>query len=108
MTIGWERGVFVGGMNGPSIPDARQARQEAMMHRLWVKTAVQAVVLIGAWTNLAGAASWADSLFSEKGHDFGPVAGGGKVRHDFILTNRLSEPITIVNVRASCGCTSGK
>ena len=31
-----------------------------------------------------------------------------KVKHDFLLVNRLSEPITIVNLRPSCGCTSGK
>jgi hypothetical protein len=56
----------------------------------------------------AGAASWADSLFSESGYDFGAVPRGGKVRHTFVLTNRLAEPITIVNVRASCGCTQGQ
>jgi hypothetical protein len=63
-------------------------------------------LLLAAGT--AGAASWADSLFSESGHDFGPVPRGGKVRHSFVLTNRLAEPITIVNVRASCGCTRGQ
>ena len=56
----------------------------------------------------AGAARWADDLFSEGVHDFGPVARGGRVRHNFVLTNRLAEPITIVNIRASCGCTTGK
>src|SRR3954447_10210617 len=78
------------------------------MHRLWVKTAFRLVVLFVVTANPATAASWADSLFAEKGHDFGPVPRGGKVRHDFVMTNRLNEPITIANVRASCGCTSGK
>lgn len=55
----------------------------------------------------ARGASWADALFSERGHDFGPVPRGGVVRHSFILTNRLGEPVTIVDVRASCGCTTG-
>jgi hypothetical protein len=63
-------------------------------------------LLLAAGT--AGAASWSDGLFSESVHDFGPVPRGGKVRHDFVLTNRLAEPLTIVNVRASCGCTIGK
>jgi hypothetical protein len=63
-------------------------------------------LLLAAGT--AGAASWADSLFSESGHDFGPVPRGGKVRHSFVLTNHLAEPLTIVNVRASCGCTQGQ
>jgi hypothetical protein len=56
----------------------------------------------------AGAANWAESLFAETMHDFGPVPRGGKFRHDFALTNRLSEPLTVLNVRASCGCTKGR
>jgi Protein of unknown function (DUF1573) len=56
----------------------------------------------------AGAANWAEGLFAEKAHAFGPVPRGGKFRHDFLLTNRLSEPVTILNVRASCGCTTGR
>jgi hypothetical protein len=55
----------------------------------------------------ARAAGWADALFSERAHDFGPVARGATVRHPFVLTNRLSEPVTILDVRASCGCTTG-
>ena len=56
----------------------------------------------------AKAARWADSLFSEKAHNFGAVPSGAKVKYDFVLTNRLAEPITILNLRPSCGCTSGK
>jgi Protein of unknown function (DUF1573) len=56
----------------------------------------------------AGAANWADGLFAETAHDFGPVPRGGKFRHDFLLTNRLAEPVNILNVRASCGCTTGR
>ncbi len=52
--------------------------------------------------------AWSDALFAEKGHDFGPVPRGATVRHDFVLTNRLQEPITILDIRASCGCTTGK
>jgi hypothetical protein len=36
------------------------------------------------------------------------VARGAKVRHSFVLTNRLNEEITILSLRPSCGCTSGK
>src|SRR5262245_4090806 len=56
----------------------------------------------------AKADAWTDALFPETRHDFGMVPRGVKVKHDFRLVNRLSEPITIVNLRASCGCTSGK
>jgi hypothetical protein len=54
------------------------------------------------------AAGWADSLFLEKAHNFGPVPRGAKVKHDFVFVNRLAEPVTILNLRPSCGCTSGK
>lgn len=53
-------------------------------------------------------AGWGEGLFAESGHNFGPVPRGAKVRYNFILTNRLGEPVTIVDVRASCGCTTGK
>jgi hypothetical protein len=31
-----------------------------------------------------------------------------KVKHDFLLVNHSAEPITILNLRASCGCTSAR
>ena len=31
-----------------------------------------------------------------------------KVKHDFRLVNRLAEPVTILSLRPSCGCTSGR
>jgi hypothetical protein len=52
--------------------------------------------------------SWADGLFRERAHEFGLVARGAKVRHSFLLTNRLNEGVTILSLRPSCGCTSGK
>lgn len=63
---------------------------------------------LGGLTSSASAANWADSLFAERAHDFGPVPRGAKVRHDFTLVNRLAEPVTILNLRPSCGCTSGR
>ena len=36
------------------------------------------------------------------------VPRGVKVKHEFLLVNRLAEPVTIVNLRPSCGCTSGR
>jgi hypothetical protein len=78
------------------------------MHRWRIRTALWAVVVMGVAATGAEAAGWADSLFAEKAHDFGPVPRGGKVRHEFVLTNRLNEALTITDVRASCGCTSGR
>jgi hypothetical protein len=56
----------------------------------------------------AEAGAWTDALFPERKHDFGMVPRGVKVKHDFLLVNRLAEPVTILNLRASCGCTSGR
>ena len=52
--------------------------------------------------------AWTDALFTENQHDFGMVPRGVKVKHDFLMVNRLAEPITILNLRPSCGCTSGR
>jgi hypothetical protein len=56
---------------------------------------------------VARASTWADGLFSERAYDFGAIPRGAKVRHSFVLNNRLAEPLTILDVRASCGCTTG-
>lgn len=80
-----------------------------MFRRAWI---ARALILTSATAFLfhspSPAASWADQLFHEQGHDFGPVPRGAKVRHNFILTNRSDQPLTILNVRASCGCTTGR
>ena len=75
------------------------------MDRRIFATVLVAIFLVAA---PARAGSWADGLFSESAHDFGPVPRGAKVRHAFAFTNRTEGPITVVNVRASCGCTTGR
>lgn len=81
-----------------------------MLRRVLATTALGTALVLSV--SLAGstarAAGWADSLFGELGHDFGPVPRGAKVRHNFLLTNRLNEPVTVLEVRASCGCTTGR
>ena len=52
-------------------------------------------------------------LIGERHHDFGVItipAGEpeGVASHTFTLTNRLSEPIRIMQVRTSCGCTASR
>ena len=64
--------------------------------------------LAGSHSSLARGGTWADKLFAEHGIDFGAVPRGAKVRHPFVMTNRLNEPVNILNVRASCGCTTGR
>ena len=74
--------------------------------RNWSVLGFVFALLLGAGT--VHAAGWADSLFPERSHNFGPVPRGAKVKHSFLLTNRLGEAVTILNLRPSCGCTSGK
>src|SRR5262245_2725080 len=78
------------------------------MTRRIVRGFVSVFVLLVAAAGTVQASGWADSLFAERSHNFGAVPRGAKVKHEYVLTNRLSEPLTIVNLRASCGCTSGK
>src|SRR5271165_3228349 len=79
-----------------------------MMTRRAVRAMIGGLLLgvVGTGTTLT--AGWSDSLFPERAFDFGPVPRGAKVKHDFVLVNRLAEPVTILNLRPSCGCTSGK
>jgi hypothetical protein len=65
-------------------------------------------LLVGMGSGLVRAAAWTDALFPQNRYDFGAVPRGAKVKHDFLLVNRLAEPITILNLRPSCGCTSGR
>ena len=78
------------------------------MVRRTIRCVVGGLLVLVLGTGTVQAAGWADSLFSERAFDFGPVPRGAKVKHEFVLTNRLAEPITILNLRPSCGCTSGK
>ena len=39
-------------------------------------------------------------------HDFGTVTQGEKVDHHFVVKNRGDEPLTINQIRSSCGCTA--
>lgn len=45
--------------------------------------------------------------FSEKTYDFGTVKEeAGPITHEFVFTNNSPKPIKIINVKASCGCTT--
>jgi hypothetical protein len=66
------------------------------------------LLLASAGVVPAKGAAWIEALFPESKHDFGMVPRGVKVKHDFLLVNHLAEAITILNLRPSCGCTSGR
>lgn len=58
----------------------------------------------------SGAASrgqeWAEKMFNTLEHDFGTVARGAETVYRFEITNLYKQPMTILGVRSSCGCTS--
>lgn len=66
-----------------------------------------ALVLISVLTfNIVAAEKGAVMNFAEKTHDFGTIKeADGPVTHMFEFTNTGSEPLVIINVNASCGCT---
>lgn len=65
-------------------------------------------LVLATGSALTAEAGWGEALFGEAGHDFGPVPRGAIVRHQFVLTNSLKEAVSIIDVRASCGCTTGR
>jgi len=44
--------------------------------------------------------------FAEKQHDFGDVVKGETVSHSFSFKNTGTEPLIILNVQTTCGCTA--
>jgi hypothetical protein len=44
--------------------------------------------------------------FTEKQHDFGDVVQGDVVTHKFAFQNTGTEPLMILNVQTTCGCTA--
>lgn len=54
---------------------------------------------------VGNAVSSAAIYFAENSFDFGKISEGDKVTHDFVFTNKGSEPLIISDASASCGCT---
>ena len=64
----------------------------------WAQTASVAI-------EKAGAGNMAGFQWNETTHDFGKIGQGKPVSTDFIFTNTGKAPLTISQVRGSCGCT---
>jgi hypothetical protein len=54
----------------------------------------------------AMAASWADALFEEVSKDFGSVPRGPMLSHSFRVVNKTRNPVSIGEIRVSCGCVT--
>jgi uncharacterized cupredoxin-like copper-binding protein len=65
------------------------------------------VILGCAFLLITTPALAAPSILVEKPtHDFGTINQGQKVDHLFAVKNRGDEPLTITQIRSSCGCTA--
>lgn len=68
---------------------------------------ILALIVFSSFTSTLEAQQVEPISFSEKSFDFGKVKEiDGPVTHEFTFTNNSQEPIRILNVKASCGCTT--
>ncbi len=44
-------------------------------------------------------------FFGKQSHNFGKITQGEKTEHDFEFKNTGKNPLTIINCKATCGCT---
>lgn len=65
-----------------------------------------AAFLSSSTLNSNEAANGPQIKFSEKSHSFGKIPRGKPVTHVFTFTNEGDEPLVLMNVKASCGCTT--
>ena len=68
--------------------------------------AAGALAVVLAPSDAAFAQEWATKMFSSTSHNFGTVAKGSKTEYRFVFRNIYKEPLHVVGVRTSCGCTS--
>lgn len=75
------------------------------MKKIRFSTIILMLAVLPAITSQAQTAK--ELVFTENIHDFGLINEvDGPVDHEFIFTNTGSTPIKILNVKASCGCTT--
>lgn len=68
---------------------------------------ILALIVFSSFTSTLEAQQVEPISFSEKSFDFGKVKEvDGPITHEFTFTNNSNEPIQILNVKASCGCTT--
>ncbi len=64
-------------------------------------------VLMMGWPLLGLAQAVEPLIFREKVYDFGAITENkGNADHEFVFTNSAGRPVRILNVSASCGCTT--
>jgi Protein of unknown function (DUF1573) len=89
---------------GPRGSARNRQREQAMK-----KWAFTLTILLASAGLTAGQqeAPWANKLFGSKiTHDFGTVARGAVLKFSFPIKNIYAEPLTVTEVRPSCGCVT--
>lgn len=71
-----------------------------------LRTLIAAIVAAQFVAAPAFAQEWAEKMFNKLEHDFGTVARGSDTVYRFEITNIYKQPMKILGVRSSCGCTS--
>ncbi len=77
------------------------------MRRVFLLSTVWAALAV-TMARAQGPADWVQQVLPERAFDAGTVAKGSKVRHTFLLVNRLNQDVRIANWRTKCGCTEVK
>lgn len=77
------------------------------------KTAAVSLVLLtallvgyGAYLAITRAAGLPEILVPEEIFTFPPVLDGQEVRHDFVVLNKGTSPLELIEVKTDCGCTT--
>jgi hypothetical protein len=81
---------------------ANHLRGITMRRTLWIAACLCSLAL----GSPAQAQDWAQAMFRELSHDFGTVAAYSKSEYRFLVTNKYKEPMNLIDVRSSCGCTT--
>ena len=68
-----------------------------------IRIVCMSVVVLCAAT--ASAEQWAEKMFTQRSHDFGPVPRDSKTEYEFVVKNLYNEDLHIAHVGASCSCT---
>lgn len=72
-----------------------------------MRTLLPALIVIAHFAvGQLAAQEWAEKMFNKLEHDFGTVARGAETIYRFEITNLYKQPMKILGVRSSCGCTS--
>lgn len=69
------------------------------------RSIVIAMLVVATLPVSVEAAAWANGLFLQRTHDYGPIPRGEKRSYDFIITNNTRRDVRIKSVRVSCSCT---